>query len=430
MKIAILTMFNGLSSTYSLVNVVSEQVKMFLNDNITVKILVSEHCLDTERTGIYADKRIEWIKVVNSLNNKIFHWRNYTKIGDKIDNDFFWQAELITKDYIKYLADVDICIMHDILYQGTHLIHNVAIREAQKSLPNVKFIAYTHSAPIEHVNASYPIDCLYKDMPNTTFIYPTECGLQAIANQYNTSLKNCYCVNNSIDMLQNTNKELQEIKKYIDFSNYDIIIVYPARLTMAKRFHIITEFASYIKKYCHKSVAVIFCDFPSADIPSDTYKYIIKDTGIRNGLSEHDIIFTSECGFKNGVARETIFELFTLSNLYICPSYSESFGLTVIEAASRGNYIVLNEAVPALKEIGTNINAHFMRWSARNFTFDTHETYHPSEQMYYLDHAQHVITNMENNPVIKAKTLARTRYSNKWIYDKQLKPLLVNLTKE
>lgn len=427
MKIAILTMFNGLSNTYSLVNVVSEQLKMLLADNIEIKLLVSEHCPDSERTGIYADKRINWVKIINSENKEIFHWKNYTKVTDEIEPNFFHQAELITKDYIKHLEDVDICIMHDILYQGTHLIHNVAIREAQKSLPNVKFVAFTHSAPVRHLEAPYPINCLYKNMPNTTFIYPTECGLKAIANQYNTDIKNCYYINNSIDILQTANNELLEITKYVDFTQSDILIVYPARLTMAKRFHIITKFASYIKKYCHKNISIIFCDFASTDIPSDTYKYIIKDIGIKNGLNEKDIIFTSECGFKNGVTRETVFELFALSNLYICPSYSESFGLTVIEAASRGNYIVLNEAVPALKEIGTNIHAHFMRWSARNFDFDTHETYHPSEEMYYIDHAQKIIHDMENNPTIKAKTLARTRYSNQWIYDNQLKPLLLRL---
>ncbi|MEG1647929.1 MAG: glycosyltransferase [Bacilli bacterium] len=430
MKIAILTMFNGLSNTYSLVNVVSEQLKMLLNDNIKVKMLVSEHCPDNERNGIFSDDRIEWIKIINSENNEIFHWKTYGKINDSVDNVFFHQVKLIADDYIKYLKDVDVCIMHDILYQGLHLLHNVAIRKAQRSLPNVKFLSFTHSAPVKHISANYPIDCLYKEMPNTTFIYPTTCGLKAIALQYNTDISNCYCINNSIDFLQNNNNELLEIKKYVDFYESDILIVYPARLTMAKRFHIITEFAGYIKKYCHKSVLVVFCDFPSSDIPSDTYKFIIKDTGIKNGLDENNIVFTSDCGFKNGIRRETVFDLFTLSNLFICPSFSESFGLTVIEAASRGNFIVLNEAVPALEEIGKNIDAYFMRWSARNFDFDTLEKYLPSERIYYINHAQNIINKMENNSVIKAKTLARTRYSNKWIYDNQLKPLLLKLTSE
>lgn len=46
MKVAILTMFNGLSPTYSLVNVVADQVRMLLHARIPVKVLVSESCPD------------------------------------------------------------------------------------------------------------------------------------------------------------------------------------------------------------------------------------------------------------------------------------------------------------------------------------------------------------------------------------------------
>ena len=45
--------------------------------------------------------------------------------------EFYQEAEWIAKDYIQHLQDVDVCIMHDILYQGWHLLHNIAIRKAQ-----------------------------------------------------------------------------------------------------------------------------------------------------------------------------------------------------------------------------------------------------------------------------------------------------------
>ncbi|MEG2396868.1 MAG: glycosyltransferase [Oscillospiraceae bacterium] len=424
MKVAILTMFNGLSNTYSLVNVVAEHLKMLLSDNIEVKVLVSENCPDSERSEIFADKRIEWVKIINQENGEFFHWKTYKNANDEIEKSFFHQAELITQDFVKHLSDVDICIMHDILYQGVHLIHNVAIREAQKKLPRVKFVAFTHSAPTKHIEAPYPISCMFSEMPNTTFVYPTESGLLALAAQYNTDISSCACVNNSVDIMLGMSEEAREVGKYMDFTHKDILIVYPARLTLSKRFHIIAELAGYIKTFCHQSVGIVFCDFSCSDIKPETYKHIIKELGIRNGLSSEDILFTSDCGFKNGVKRETVFSLFSISNLFICPSYSESFGLTVIEAASRGNYIVLNEAVPALEEIGKNIGAYFMRWSAKNFGFDTNETYHPSEKMYYIENAKNIIENMISNPVIKAKTLSRIRYSNKWIYENQLKPLL------
>ncbi|MEG1963358.1 MAG: glycosyltransferase [Clostridia bacterium] len=430
MRVAILTMFNGLSNTYSLVNVVAEQLKMLLDDGVNVKMLVSESCPDSDRYGIFLDTRIEWIKIVNSRGGVPFYWKTYTKATDKIEKSFYDESDIIAEDFKKHLANVDVCIMHDILYQGVHLLHNVAIRKAQLALSNVKFLSFTHSAPATKIDAPYPINCMFSDMPNTTFIYPTECGLPALSKQYGVGVEKCVAINNSVDTLIGVQNETKIIAQNIDLFSKDVLIVYPARLNMSKRFHIIAQFGGLMKQYCKKNVGIIFCDFASADINPETYKLIISDYGAQNGLDKNDLLFTSNCGFANGVKRETVFDLFALSNLFMCPSYSESFGLTVIEAASRGNFIVLNEAVPALKEIGDSLNAYYMRWSARNFDFETTETYHPNEQLYYIENAQNILIKMQNNPVINAKTLARTRYSNCWIYQNQLKPLLQKLTQK
>ncbi|MEG2014972.1 MAG: hypothetical protein RR086_04495 [Clostridia bacterium] len=55
MKIAILTMFNGLDVTYSLVGVVYEHITMLLQAGISVRMLVSEDCPDSARYGVFAD---------------------------------------------------------------------------------------------------------------------------------------------------------------------------------------------------------------------------------------------------------------------------------------------------------------------------------------------------------------------------------------
>lgn len=147
-------------------------------------------------------------------------------------------------------------------------------------------------------------------------------------------------------------------------------------------------------------------------------------TGYTYSLDEDALCFTSDFGYPKGYPRSGVLELFTLSNLFVCPSFSESFGLTVLEAASRGNFIILNQAVPALEELGKQLNAYFMRWDARNFGFDTRENYHPSEKHYLEEHAGKVVSLMRENPVIHAKTKVRNRYSPSWIWKNQLEPLL------
>ncbi|WP_208587693.1 hypothetical protein [Gracilibacillus suaedae] len=56
MKVAILTMFNGISSTYSLVN------KNDVRSQYVFSIFVSENCPDDECSGIFLDERIKWKK--------------------------------------------------------------------------------------------------------------------------------------------------------------------------------------------------------------------------------------------------------------------------------------------------------------------------------------------------------------------------------
>lgn len=88
MKVAILTMFSGLSTTYSLVNVVADQIKMLLDANVSVKVLVCETCPDSERTGIFSDARLEWGKITNTLNGQPIVWHDYSGASGTVHETF------------------------------------------------------------------------------------------------------------------------------------------------------------------------------------------------------------------------------------------------------------------------------------------------------------------------------------------------------
>lgn len=168
-------------------------------------------------------------------------------------------------------------------------------------------------------------------------------------------------VYNTIPLIESMSQDVQNVAEHMDLLSGEILIVYPGRLTTGKRFEKTAALAGAIKKKTEKSTKVIFCDFPSADIPSGIYKEMIRTEGKKYGLSQEDMLFTSDVGYPDGFPRQGVLELFTLSNLFICPSYSESFGLTVLEAGSRGNFLVLNEAVPALKELGNALGREKFR---------------------------------------------------------------------
>ncbi len=428
MKIGILTMFNGLGSIYSLVNVVSDHIRMLLDGGYAVKLLVSEDLNDNEKYGIYKDDRIEWAKICNRYKGQQIIWRDYSSPNIKIHSDLMEEAKAVGEDIAKNLEDVDICMMHDILYQGWHLVHNLAVIHAKELLPGMKFIAMTHSLPDEtQVNnvVAWPHAARYQPLIDTLYVYPSSCGLKSLSRQYHVDIDKCRVLNNTLDLFQSMNAEIRTIHEMTDLLSPDILIIYPARLTTGKRFEKVAMVAGALTRISRYKVKVIFCEYPSMDIDADLYKKSIRKAGTDYGLSNEDIVFTSDLGYPMGLSRNVIFDLFTLSNLYICPSLSESFGLTLLEAASRGNYLVVNEAVPALLELGKELEAYFLRWDAQNFGFSTQENYFPNELTYYEDHCKRIIMNMEHNPVIQAKMKVRKRYSPKWVFENQLKPLLM-----
>lgn len=425
MHVAIVTMFNGLSKTYSLVSVVEEHLHMLLGGGMKVKVLVSQDCPDSERYGIYSDERIEWVKITNRLNGQQIHWLDYTQPTGRVHSTFFQEAEVIADSLYEAVRDVDVVFLHDILYQGWHLVHNIAIRQVQARLPQLRFLAMNHSYPaVRPLRMDWPLSGRYTPLPNTTYLYPAESGLPVLAGQYNVPLEQCRAIPNSLNLYGEMSEAVQGLGSLTDLLTPDILAVYPGRLTTGKQFEKAAALIGAMGAESGKKVKLIFCDFPSLDIEPASYKRIIRNAGESYGLGSEELVFTSDMGWPDGFPHRSVMELFTLSNLFICTSYSESFGLIVLEAASRGNLLVLNQAVPALEELGHGLNAYFMRWNARGFDCDTRESYHPSEEAYLREHAGIIVKQMENNPVLQAKTITRQRYSPQWIWENRLKPLI------
>lgn len=423
MKVAILTMFKAIDHTYSLVNVVEEQLKMLRLHGLEVKLLVSEGC--KREAGIFSDPAIEWVEIINHRGDAPIKWYDYQQPVDNVHDTFYEEAELISQDLVRQLKDVSVCLMHDILFQGWHYVHNIAIRLTQKQLPTLHFIEFTHSFPYKRPQEiSRCMLGRYMPMPQTTFVYPTYSGIEALAAQYQLPEGKCRVVYNVLDRGDEMDESVRQLSKSVDLYGPEVLAIYPCRMTPAKQLEKVAMLAGSIKKVEERRVKIIYCDFPSKDIAADRYKRQIIEKGVAYGLKAEDITFTSDQGFPMGFPRSGVLDLFSLSNLFICPSFSESFGLTVLEAASRGNVLVLNQNVPALRELGKRLQAYFMSWDGKAGNDIIRPIYEEGEQAYYEKHAACIMKQLLKDQAVFAKTMVRRYYNREWIWRNQMAPLL------
>ncbi|MGL5675926.1 MAG: glycosyltransferase [Cellulosilyticaceae bacterium] len=430
MHIGILSMFGTLRASYSLVHVVHDQIGVLLDKGYEVSLFVSEGCKEEERYGSYLDPRLHWVPIVNQVEGEAIIWYNYDRTTTKLHDTFEKEVEIVAADLSRKLQLVDICIMHDILFQGMHYLHNCAIRKAQKNLSVVSFFSFVHSFPeIPPTQMTDIIKPRYMAMPNTLYGFPTQAGIRALARQYQVPEGKCRVISHSIDMLEGMSEVVHRLHQTYNLVDVDILIVYPVRLSRGKQLEKVVALCGAIKTVGEVSVKVVFCDTKSKDTEEETYRQLIRKTAVEYGLEKNECFFTSDLGYEDGIPKKSILELFSLSNLYVCPSASEAFGLTVLEAASKGNFLILNENVPALRELGKELGAYFMVWDARGEEGNCYAQYDVAEPSYLGMHARCILKCLREDKVYRGKTRARQRFNKEWIWDNQVKPLLDELQK-
>lgn len=407
MLISILTMFNGLKESYSLVSAVKAQVEMLIAQGNQVRILVSEHCQDSEISRFSNHSKVSWSKIRNTFEGVRLDW---SMIPQNLP--FFDRAAIVIADDIEAaIQGSAVCILHDILYQDVHLIHNAAIRIVQKRLPSMQFIAFTHSPPKKPQKIAYPLSLLYCDMPNTTFVTPTSLYLDDLARQYGIGREKCAVVPTAFDIMDTMTDEVKEIGTVRDIYKPEFILVYPARAVAAKAHNLLLRFAGEVKRIGKAPVLVILCDVAGNQI----FRRLITFEAKKNGLLSSEVLCTSELGYVDGVDKRSILDLFCISNLIVLPSRMETQGLVLAEAASRGNFIVVNKRTLGFEKTGSTFSA---------FPFDFGGENPFQQENDYGNKVKEIIDMVRANDVICAKNTARSSYAPNVIYNQYLKPIL------
>jgi len=410
-KVAIFTTFFEAESGYSLIGVAETQIRMLLDNGYDPVVLVQEGFVEPAAPSIWRSELLDIRPVIPFMH-----------LTDGVDKNFEGRRASVRKALAGALADVDVCITHDIILQQSYKEHNWAMRDYAATRPDLLWLHWIHSCPTPGT-AEFPDICRYVPPPGY-IIYPNASDLPRVCQTYGLQGVEWKALANrsahSIDPLQvwPYDELTKDIVQKADFLTGDVNMVYPVRLDRGKQPEKILYLMAGIQKAGYDPRLIII-DWQSM---GERFQEYINELG----KLAHDLGLLGKVHFTSrmddrcsqGVPRRVVVELMDLSCLYVHPSRIETYSLTVHEAMLRGNLCVLNHDLGVMHELWDGF-AIYMDFGSDRLA----RTYQPSERVFWEGEALRLIAELKQNRAVMAKIKARRDWSPKAMW-KEFAPLL------
>lgn len=413
MEICIIAPLKSADATYSVAGVIRAQAAVLAAHRHKVTIMVNE---DFTGPGIQG---ASLLKILPSTD--LIDYRSKLNISQAHEEFATEVAVILSSRIYQY----DMIITHDLIFTGWNLPYALAIMSAsaENDETTPRWYHWIHSFP-------YVIkdwwDMNYYEGSHTV-VYPNSISLKYISDVFNTS--DILSIPHIVDP-RIINRFSDQAKDIVDLVpsllTADVVQIYPAATDRfeSKGIRELTNLFSLIKR-SGRSVCLVIANQFSGRRESrlvDPVHYY-ENVARRCGLEPYvDYVFTSELfsgKYVEGLPQKILFELMTLSNLFVIPSKSESFGLGLLEAITSGTVVcVANE----------HLNLPIHQYTSFDFKA-------PNETDQFIDIKKlselvdWIINEMEINQVIKAKTLARQQFNPISIYQQYYKPIISSLPK-
>ena len=400
MKVGIFTSFTHLDPGYSLCAVVIDQLHGLIGRGYKPVLFT----LPMFKDEALLPEGVEVRKVVPQIILEPYkgteypaHWKDDTK--------------KVTDAVKEHCADITHLICHDIFFIDSFLPYNIGIRDALPGLPDMKILAWVHSAPSTRpVLENNPHASRYAlNDSRIKLVYLNYDKAQVLAEMYGAWLKDVRVVMNSRDPRTFWDLHPLVLKIIQDYSLFfaDIVTVYPLstpRMISGKGLDKVVKIHSNLKLLGYKT-RLIVCNAHANAVKDKKMLSDFKVWAAGLDIAMEEICFTSEQSipdYELGVPPKVVSDLFRLSNVFIFPTVSENSSLVLLEAMLSGNLLVLNEKVGTLREhAGTD---------ALYMDFDYREPKEKNEA-YYLDLAKIIASQFEVSIPMQAKRHALQKHN-------------------
>lgn len=420
-QIYVLSNFSTYLRSFSPIIVVGEQLKMLTRAGYSPILLACDGWEPPEDS------------IFSQVETKLLANANSHSASDKIEG-LDESVELLYNQLKDTLPEECVVITHDLIFLPDYTVLNLAARRFAKERPNIRWMNWVHSATGPNTLAkeramfgdSYA-NSLNEKFPNSIICYPNAQDIPRVARNFSYEEFEVIEVPHSTDPTEGMHPLVQRLYDELKLGNKEVLMVAPMRLDRGKNPQCIVRVAAACESI-GISAHVIFCDFQSTGGDKVTLreecKELAKDLGAEvTFLSEFDDLAHMD------VSHDIILDLFTLSNVFVCPSRSETYSLTTQEAMLKGNLCIMNYDFPAFRQIYGK-NALYRQFDGAEVAMDGFDgridTTHSDIDAYYRERfAVPLKAWLENDRVVRAKTWVRTKRNPDYIFREYIEPLIM-----
>lgn len=420
--IYLLTNFSTYLRSFSPIIVVGEQIKM-LKRNGYNPILIASETWDPPEDSVY--------RTTDTVYTFPFAVHDATSTAENIEET----VDLAYQELNNLLPDNAVVITHDLIFLPDYTILNLAARRIANENNTIKWIHEIHSATNPNIvsmernmyGEKYA-EALNSPFPNSVIAYPNAYDIPRVAQNFNFEEDKIIEVPHSTDPTEGMNPLVQRIYDEKKLGEKEILMVLPIRLDRGKYPEANVRFIAACKSLGY-SAHLVVCDFQSTGGDKAEFREELKN--LASELDATDCVtFMSEFDDSANleIPHNIVLELFTLSNVFILASKSETYSLIAQEAQLKGNLAILNQDFAPMRQIYGK-NAIYKQFDGANIAISGYNgeitTTHGSIQDHYKDIARVAKYYLENDKVLAAKTWVRTKRNPDHVFKEYLEPIIV-----
>lgn len=420
MEVYILTNFSTYIRSFSPIIVVKEQIKQLTRAGYKPILIACEGWETDDETYKNVETQFMYPAANHDPNARV--------------EDTEELVGLVTQQLSGILPDGAVIWTHDLIFLPDYTIYNLAARRLAVERPSLRWIHTVHSATNPEAiskernmyGESYA-KALLSPFPNSVIAYPNNYSIRQVAQNFHFEEDQVIEVPHSTDPTEGLHPLVQRFYDEKRIGDCEVLMVYPLRLDRGKYAEADVRILAGLRRNGTKAHLLI-CDFQSTGDDKVVYREDLKNLAIELDVDDR-LTFLSEFDdmASMDVPHEVILDFFTLSNVFIMPSKSETYSLVTQEAMLKGNLVIMNHDFAPFRQIFGDA-AIYRQFDGANIAVNGFagqiDTKLDDIDQAYLDIAKNIRYYIDHDKVLKAKTWVRTKRNPDYVFKNFVEPLL------